>query len=221
MNSSMGLIAAAAHAVGTLDEGQNVVLTLADTRGMADPGLPCAVVAISRVQVALLPLRAVRYPSLPATVGEVYLGFRLGARSAALHGVAAALGEDDLRFYALDGVQLCQRRSTRLRTNLDIRVVPEDAPAVTVGTLDVSASGALLDSNEAIAAGAVARFELSLGDGAGAIAGVARAVSGYGGRIALDFTEVDGDGRQRLDDHIIAAKRVHLEDAMRAASAAA
>jgi hypothetical protein len=217
----MGLIAAAAQAVGTLDEGQNVVLTPADTRGMADPGLPCAVVAISRVQVALLPLRPVRFPSLPATVGEVYLGFRLGPRSAALHGVAAALAEDDLRFYALDGVQLCQRRATRLRTNLEVQVTPEGAAGVTVGTVDVSASGALLEDGDGIAPGTVARFELRLGDGSNAVTGLARAVNGHGGRIALDFTELDDDGRQRLDDHVIAAKRVQLESAMREAAAVA
>jgi hypothetical protein len=217
----MGLIAAAAQAVGTLDEGQTVVLTPADTRGMADPGLPCAVVAISRVQVALLPLRPQRYESFPATVGEVYLGFRLGPRSAALHGVAAALAHDDLRFYALDGVQLCQRRATRLRTNLEVSVEPEGATALTMGTIDVSASGALLDVEDGIAAGLVARFELRLDDGEDAVTGTARTVNGYGGRIALDFTEVDGDGRQRLDDHIIAAKRTHIEEAMRAAMATA
>jgi hypothetical protein len=217
----MGLIAAAAQAVGTLDEGQNVVLTPADTRGMADPGLPCAVVAISRVQVALLPLRAVRFPSLPAALGEMYLGFRLGPRSAALHGVGAALAEDDLRFYALDGVQLCQRRATRLRAQLAIRVAPEGGATVTTETVDVSASGALLDLQDGLTIGAPVHFDLRLDDAADPITGTARTVSGYGGRIALDFADVDGDGKQRIDDHIIDAKRAQIADAIRAGAAAA
>ena len=228
MAQIMGLVAAGARSVGKpsvahLAEHQVAMLSLADTRGGADPGLPCAVVAVSRVQAALYPMEELDVRSFPASIGEVYLSFMSGPRLVALRGVAQALAADDVRFCPLDVVQLEKRRSARLRTNAPVDLAPVQSlnkwEHVATHSIDVSATGLLIARRGSFNIGDFVKFELAVQPDEDPISGVANVLRDKGDAVALDFRDVAPAQRRRLGDHIITVKRRELEAEIRAQTA--
>jgi hypothetical protein len=224
----MGLVAAGTRSVGKpsvahLAEHQVAMLSLADTQGGADPGLPCAVVAVSRAQAALYPMEELDVRSFPASLGEVYISFMSGSRLVALRGVAQALAADDIRFCPLDVVQLENRRSARLRTNAPVDLAPERAQSrwqhVITHSIDVSATGLLIARRGHFSIGDVVKFELAVQPEEDPIKGMASVLRDKGDAVALDFRDVAPAQRKRLGDHIIAVKRRELEGEMLAQAA--
>jgi hypothetical protein len=183
----------------TLEEHQLAMLSVADTQGRADRGVPCVVVAVSRAHVALYPVAELRVERVPASIGQVYLSYHQGRNLVALRGVAQAVSRDDIRFCPIDVVQLCKRRSSRLATRASVDLMPLNASGsfrtVSTESVDVSATGLLC----------VRRGDRT------PVRGVARVLRNNHQFAALDFKDVDASERRRLTEHIISAKRRELD----------
>jgi hypothetical protein len=204
----------------TLEEHQLAMLSVADTRGRADRGVPCVVVAVSRAHVALYPLTPLKVDRLPASIGQVYLSYHQGRNLVALRGVAQAVGHDDIRFCPIDVVQLCKRRSSRLATRASVDLMPLNAVssrAVSTESVDVSATGLLCVRRGAFDVGDLVKFEVTFdaedapGEDRTPVRGVARVLRSNHQFAALDFKDVDASARRRLTEHIILAKRRELD----------
>jgi hypothetical protein len=187
----------------TLEEHQLAMLSVADTRGRADRGVPCVVVAVSRAHVALYPLTPLKVDRLPASIGQVYLSYHQGRN-----------------LVALRGVQLCKRRSSRLATRASVDLMPLNAVssrAVSTESVDVSATGLLCVRRGAFDVGDLVKFEVTFdaedapGEDRTPVRGVARVLRSNHQFAALDFKDVDASARRRLTEHIILAKRRELD----------
>lgn len=205
----------------TLEEHQLAMLSVADTRGRADRGVPCVVVAVSRAHVALYPVAELKVDRVPASIGQVYLSYHQGRNLVALRGVAQAVGRDDIRFCPIDVVQLCKRRSSRLATRASVDLMPLNASGsfrtVSTESVDVSATGLLCVRRGAFDVGDLVKFEMTFDDDdvpvddRTPVRGVARVLRNNHQFAALDFKDVDASERRRLTEHIISAKRRELD----------
>lgn len=204
----------------TLEEHQLAMLSVADTRGRADRGVPCVVVAVSRAHVALYPLTELKVDRVPASIGQVYLSYHQGRNLVALRGVAQAVANDDIRFCPIDVVQLCKRRSARLATRAAVDLMPLNAVSsrsVSTESVDVSATGLLCVRRGAFDVGDLVKFEVTFdaeeapGEDRTPVRGIARVLRSNHQFAALDFKDVDASERRRLTEHIIMAKRRELD----------
>lgn len=207
----------------SLQEQQLVMVSIADTRGRADRGIPCVAVAVSRAYAALYSLTEMRLDHYPAAIGEVFLSYRRDRRLVALRGVAQALSRNDLRFAPLDMVPLSRRRAARLQASASVDLKPLDSVhswrTVSTESVDVSGTGLLCVRRGDFHIGDLVRFEMSFGEDllehqGPPIKGVARVLRTDSNFAALDFKDVDAFERRRLTEHIIAVKRRALERSM-------
>ena len=166
--------------------------------------LRCRVVAVNRDEAALQPVVAPRV-SRQELEGRASLIFGHKGILVALKGRARWTndGDDDLRFTVRDGVQVPQQRSSsRLQIPLDVRV-----DGVAGRTIDISADGLSLDGNFGPADTAFA-LELDVPDNQGPLSCRGRVVRSTPELTAVQFTDLDAAGRDRLAGFIFAVQRM-------------
>jgi hypothetical protein len=143
--------------------------------------------------------------------GEHFLVFDHGGHHVVLRGLARTLGATDVRFAPTDGVELPRRAAARVEAQTDIEVadLPE-AQRLIRTTIDYSADGALLGDPGFAEVGEDVRFSFAPDEGP-PISGTASVVRRASGLLALTFRGIDAAERQRLAEHVVAAKRDELE----------
>jgi len=183
--------------VRRLREQQDVTLLVGATQ------LRCRVVAVNGDEAALRPFTAPRV-SRQELEGAASLIFGHRGSLVALKGRATwGVEEDDLRFTVRDGVQVPQQRSSsRLQIPLDVRV-----DGVAGRTIDISADGLSLDGNFGPADTAFA-LELDVPDNQGPLSCRGRVVRSTPELTAVQFTDLDAAGRDRLAGFIFAVQRM-------------
>jgi hypothetical protein len=130
----------------------------------------------------------------------------------------SSLGEKAIEFVAAGSVEVVQRREyVRVDAVVPASYKPYGASGRTVRakTVNVSGGGFLLAQSEGLQPGSKSAFTLELGDRAGRVSVVGKAVRTDRGGLGIQIVGIDRDDRDRLVRWIFARERLAIRVARR------
>ena len=188
-----------------LQDGQNVTLLHGTSR------LQCKVVAVSRDEAALHPMRMLGRPLNPQDdAGEATLAFDYMGTLVAIGGWVR-LGredDDDIRFTAR-GVHMPQpRKAARLRIALNTSVTWPNGLKSDARTADISTGGIAVKPAGPAREGDIVDIELAIPDGLPALECKMLVVRASRETVAGEFQDIPPEQRRRLSRFILAVQRM-------------